>query len=181
MSLTCCFSGHRQIPETPEELLTLSSATLGAVSELAAQGYDLFLSGGAIGFDTLAAAAVIYLGQTVFPNIRLKLCLPFRGHCRRWDPFHQQRFSYILENASDYEYISERYFPGCYHIRNEVMVRASDTVLLYYNGGRKGRYLFVLFLRQTVRQADLPQPVSRKIKKPLLTMAEEHKEVLRKY
>ena len=136
--LTCCFSGHRQIPETPEELLTLSSATLGAVSELAAQGYDLFLSGGAIGFDTLAAAAVIYLGQTVFPNIRLKLCLPFRGHCRRWDPFHQQRFSYILENASDYEYISERYFPGCYHIRNEVMVRASDTVLLYYNGSRKG-------------------------------------------
>ena len=67
---TCCFTGHRDIPA---RVLPLLSAELEqAVLGLASEGVRYFGTGGALGFDTLAAETVTLSlpggGGAAFPS-----------------------------------------------------------------------------------------------------------------
>ena len=59
---TCCFTGHRRIPR--EALPRLERRLSEELEALAARGVVYFGAGGALGFDTLAAEAVIRLQRT---------------------------------------------------------------------------------------------------------------------
>ena len=67
-NFTCCFTGHREI--APQHLGRIPKALDGILRALIAQGYHTFASGGALGFDTMAAEAVLKLKKE-FPHIRL--------------------------------------------------------------------------------------------------------------
>lgn len=73
-SKTVCFTGHSVLYEKREEI---ESKVEAAVRECIGNGYEVFIAGGAIGFDTLAAETVIKL-RNEFPHIRLVLALPAR-------------------------------------------------------------------------------------------------------
>ena len=62
---TCCFTGHRKLP-TDE----LEKTVIGLIAD----GYRFFGTGGALGFDTVAAQTVIRL-KDKYPKIRLILVL----------------------------------------------------------------------------------------------------------
>ena len=51
--LTCCFTGHRLLPKDRLDEITLRLSR--QVDEMIAQGVCRFISGGALGFDQLAA------------------------------------------------------------------------------------------------------------------------------
>ena len=70
---TCCFTGHRRIPE--EALPRLERRLNEELEALAARGVIYFGAGGALGFDTLAAEAVIRLQRTR-PQVKLILGAP---------------------------------------------------------------------------------------------------------
>lgn len=54
----CCFTGHREIP--PEDREPLRAALLSEIQRLYAEkGVTEFYTGGARGFDTMAAEAVL--------------------------------------------------------------------------------------------------------------------------
>ena len=56
---TVCFTGHREISaDKRKDVLKALAKTVG---ELYLQGYRTFCAGGALGFDTLAAAVVLVL------------------------------------------------------------------------------------------------------------------------
>ncbi len=55
---TVCFSGHRKIPIEQYEIIRERLET--AITSLIHQGYCYFGTGGAIGFDTLAAEMVLF-------------------------------------------------------------------------------------------------------------------------
>ena len=61
---TCCFTGHRKIPE--EEREQLARRLEATVEELIRAGVRYFVAGGALGFDTLAAQTIL--------NIRGDVC-----------------------------------------------------------------------------------------------------------
>ncbi len=89
---TCCFTGHRIIPE--KDLCHVSVATEVAIRNLILNhGVRYFGVGGALGFDTLAADILFRLRGSVFPDIKVILVCPFEGFTGHWNPVQQQRYS----------------------------------------------------------------------------------------
>lgn len=70
---TCCFTGHREIPSGQRR--RIFAKTEEAIEGLIKKGYLYFGAGGALGFDTIAAFAVLKLKER-YPDIRLILVLP---------------------------------------------------------------------------------------------------------
>ena len=91
-SQTCCFTGHRQIPAG--ELPELQRKLRAAILNLVGQGVRYFGAGGALGFDTLAAEAVLDLRET-HPQLRLCLVLPCRDQASRWGSKDRARYEAI--------------------------------------------------------------------------------------
>ena len=58
---SCCFTGHRMIPASEKPLLY--KRLTETAEELIAQGITKFFSGGAIGFDMLAADCILELKE----------------------------------------------------------------------------------------------------------------------
>ena len=74
-SQTCCFTGHRNIaPYMPD---TVFEQTKAIVTLLVSKGFKYFGTGGALGFDTLAAQTVIELKKK-YPQIKLIMVLPLK-------------------------------------------------------------------------------------------------------
>ncbi len=128
MSVVCCFSGHRSLRiGSHEEIYRLLER---AVSYYAEQGCVEFRTGGAVGFDALAALAVINL-RSKYPQIKLHLYLPCRDHDRYWSQNDKKMCDFILESADHVKYINERYSAGVMHARNRALVNGSDVCIAF--------------------------------------------------
>ena len=68
LSQCCCFTGHRVIPAAVGEELKLRLRA--EIENLINRGTLVFIAGGALGFDTLAAQAVVAL-KSKYPFIKL--------------------------------------------------------------------------------------------------------------
>ncbi len=103
------------------------------------EGKRCFLSGGALGFDTLAAYAVLQKKKE-YPDICLVLAMPCISQADRWAAEDRAVYSF-LKNSADYcFYISESYFPGCMQKRNRFLVENADTCLCYMTRCRGGTW-----------------------------------------
>ena len=67
---TCCFTGHRIIPA--QVVPQLKAELAQTVTQLIDQGVTQFVTGGALGFDTMAAEEVLRQ-RKAHPDIRLHL------------------------------------------------------------------------------------------------------------
>lgn len=77
----CCLTGHREIP--PEDFAEIARRLEVTLIQLIEKGYLYFGTGGALGFDTLAAQTVLKL-QTAYPYIKLILVLPCENQVEYW-------------------------------------------------------------------------------------------------
>ena len=71
----CCLTGHRSLPSDPDRLAELRQNLRRLICDLAQQGITTFYTGGALGFDTMAAMMVLEL-KSRLPQLRLHLALP---------------------------------------------------------------------------------------------------------
>ena len=126
--MTVCFTGHRRISK--DKAVKLSHDVGEIITVLADRGATVFCSGGAMGFDTIAALKVLELKETR-PQIKLELILPCRNQTAGWNAYCIQAYNYILERADNVVYTSEKYFDGCMHIRNRELVNRSDICVAY--------------------------------------------------
>ena len=78
---TVCFTGHRKIP--PKRMTSLARRLRTEIIELIDKGYLYFGTGGALGFDTLAAQTVLDL-KSDYPQIKLILVLPCLSQADSW-------------------------------------------------------------------------------------------------
>lgn len=130
----CAFSGHRTLPKNICDIRnSLASQIEYLVSE---NNITVFLSGGARGFDTLAAEVVLSLREKL-PDIRLHMVLPCRDQDRYWPARDKLRYSYILSRADEIIYISETYDDACMLKRNRYLIDNS-AVCLCYRKARSG-------------------------------------------
>lgn len=125
-----CFTGHR-IVQNPREVQDRLVKTLKLLIK---DGATDFYAGGAIGFDTLAAASIIRL-RKVYPHINLHLILPCceAEQTARWNDSQKSEYRKILAAADSVEYTSEHYFGGCMKKRNARLIELSDCCVCYYN------------------------------------------------
>ena len=116
---TCCFTGHRTLPKAALE--SLEKRVDDAVEALICQGVNTFISGGAIGFDWLAATCVANK-KAAGASIRLILALPCKDWDARWTEKQRLRYQALLDKADEIVYVSVTYDKHCMKKRNEYMV-----------------------------------------------------------
>lgn len=124
----CAFSGHRQI-------YTMHSATLPqllseTIDTLIASGVTRFCSGGAMGFDLVAAELVLEKKQNG-ADITLSMILPCRTQAARWPAATRRRYDEVIQKADEVIYITDDYDQFCMHLRNRRLVDESDILLCY--------------------------------------------------
>jgi len=117
------------------------------IVKLIDQGFAFFACGGALGFDTMAALAVLKLRQE-FSHIQLLLVLPYKGQARGWSKKDRRLYNQILRRADKIVYTSEYYYSGCFHKRNRHLVDQSEICICYLNESENGTAYTVDYARQ---------------------------------
>jgi uncharacterized phage-like protein YoqJ len=134
-SKTCCFTGHRTVSLAHRQ--EIEGALESALRALIAEGYRYFAAGGALGFDTLAAQAVLRL-RNEYSHIRLILVLPCPEQAARWSAEDIRVYEQIKKAADKVVYTSPEYSDGCMLKRNRVLVEGSSFCLAYCTRARSG-------------------------------------------
>lgn len=120
-SKTCCFTGHRKLPGY--KLDHIMKRLEHEVETLIAQGVTTFISGGALGFDQIAASLIAEKKKE--QNIRLVFALPCRNQNEFWSADQKRLYRELLTKADEIIYVSEEYYDGCMKKRNHHMVDLS--------------------------------------------------------
>lgn len=132
---TACFTGHRNIPFARR--LHIKKQLNEIVEKLVEQGVIYYGAGGALGFDTMAAQAVLSAKQR-HPQIRLILVLPCPTQAERWTDRDKEIYEGIKDKADKVVFISDHYTRSCMFQRNRHLVDHSGTCIAYLieeNGG----------------------------------------------
>ena len=139
------FTGHRKLSE---DVSLLSQRLYQRLEEEIQNGAANFNTGGALGFDSIAAAVVLKLRKK-YPHIRLNLILPCSNEeqTEKWSEEEKQEFYRILALADTVEYTSEHYYDGCMKKRNARLAELADCCFCNWNGGQRSG------TAQTVRMA----------------------------
>lgn len=133
--LICCFTGHRKIPA--EHLRQLPDLLDQTLERLIRRNIVVFRTGGAIGFDTLAALKVLEKKEQ-YPNIRLHLFLPCRDQDKGWSSINRSVYDEILSCTDEICYIQDRYSRGCMQERNRKLVDGSHCCVAYCTSEKGG-------------------------------------------
>lgn len=129
--MTCCFTGHRQLPDQHSQAYAALIAALGAaVDDARREGCDHFVVGGAKGFDLLAGEWIL-AAKKVDPAVALSVYVPHRGQENAYSPSDRIRYQALLHGADEVLYLSEQYHPGCMRERNARMVNDSAFCIAY--------------------------------------------------
>lgn len=128
INFICCFTGHRKLPPAHIDAI---KAELDRVVDILIRGRTtIFRTGGAMGFDTLAALTILDR-KMENPELRLELCLPCRNQTEKWDEESKAVYEYIRQNADEVHYVSEEYTSSCMLARNRFMVDGSTYCVAY--------------------------------------------------
>ena len=143
---SCSFTGHRRIPQD-DFFETCKSGCKKFIKQLIKQGITTFYCGGALGFDTLAAQAVLKT-RRFQPQVKLILALPCRDQAEQWREADRLLYESIKRRADEVVYLSERYTRGCMFERNRYMVDHSDVCICYCTNGQGGTAYTVKYARR---------------------------------
>ena len=142
---TCCFTGHRNIPESQKK--SLQKRLESELTQLIHQGTRYFGAGGALGFDTMAALTVLKLKEGC-PHIKLILVLPCKDQTKVWNEANKKIYNQILQQADKAVYTSKYYYRGCMHKRNRHLVDNSGICICYLTDSKGGAAYTVDYAKQ---------------------------------
>ena len=109
------------------------------------KGCRRFYTGGALGFDTVAAKQVLLFKMT-HPDVELHLIVPCKNQDQKWSEMQRQMYEYILSRADGIEILKDEYTPDCMRKRNARLVALADMIIAYSGRTNSGA-------AQTVRMA----------------------------
>lgn len=141
---TACFTGHRSIDlpfkeDESDKVFTEYKKLLEYTIIYLHQKYGVcdFISGMALGIDTIAAEKVISLRDAGL-DIRLICALPCRTQSSRWTSAQKERYSMILHAADEVIVLCEEYTDTCMAERNQYMVDRSAYCIATWKGSIGG-------------------------------------------
>ena len=128
LSKGCAFSGHRNVKA--EHLSALPSLLLKAIEYAYNEGCRDFYSGGAIGFDIIAAREVLRF-RLSHPDVHLVMLLPCVDQDAYWTERQKDNYRFVLSEANEVVYISDEYTPTCIKERNLRLAESADIMICY--------------------------------------------------
>ena len=137
---TCCFIGHRFLPE--DIIDNLKTPLDYAIDKLYYQGVENFISGGTLGFAQMVASLIIDKKSAGY-NIRLIFMLPYRNHGNLWTKKQRKKYNSLLMNADEIQYVSDEYYEGCMEKRNLDMINRSNYLICALNQGKSEKSCYI--------------------------------------
>lgn len=128
---TCCFTGHRQLYASYK-----TEDLRNAIDRMIKKGVRVFITGGALGFDTAAAIEVLR-ARKENKDIELHIYAPCHDQTRFWKLKDKMLYKKILRHANYVDVPDIPYDNQCMKIRNYKMVDNSAYVIAYYDGSVK--------------------------------------------
>lgn len=133
--ITCAFTGHRNVKDSHKQALPdLLSRAIGYAYD---KGCRRFITGGALGFDTVAAREVIRF-RLSHPDVFLVLFLPCLDQDSGWSIGQKNSYEYVLSSADEVKYVSESYDKTCMKRRNQAMAEECDIMISYVSRDYSG-------------------------------------------
>ena len=129
MKKTCCFTGHRHIPE--KDYALIEEKLEQTIIKLYHNDIINYRAGGALGFHTLAAETVLRLRDGSLQNMRLILVLPCLNQTKGWKAEDVARYEEIKRRANKVKYVSQEYTSECMYKRNRHLVDGSSVCVCY--------------------------------------------------
>lgn len=127
-ALVCCFTGHRTI--RTEHMRALPDVLDRVLEGLIGHNITVFRTGGAIGFDTIAALKVLEKKEK-YPAVRLELVLPCQDQTKGWNKSNRWAYEYVRSQADEVICLHEEYVSGCMLERNRKLVQGSHCCVGY--------------------------------------------------
>ena len=143
--ISCSFTGHRVIEK--DDYYKVMFLLQKIVEEKIKEGYKIFCSGGALGFDTLAAMTVLKLKET-YPDIQLHLYLPCMDQAEKWPKDAQEKYEYIKQQANLISYAVQIHTPECMHQRNRSLIDKSSVCIAYCKQEKGGTAYTVNYAKE---------------------------------
>ena len=143
---TCCFTGHRVIPE--KDLPGILKRTEQAVRQLIERGVVFFGVGGAIGYDTEAAKLLFRLRATDYPQIKVILVYPFEGFTSRWSDEQRAEYARLLPQYDKAVCVAQRASREAYLERDRHLVDSSAYCIAYCTHNSGGTAYTVRYAHQ---------------------------------
>jgi len=124
-NISCCFSGHRK---THFDIDThfMRKILKKTIDEAMNQDFQIFYSGMAMGFDIIAAEAVLERKHAKLVGV-----IPFYGQEMKWSAKWRTRHDKVLRGADKIIVLNENYVRGCYHQRNRYLVDHSHRLICF--------------------------------------------------
>ena len=133
---TCCFTGHRAIPE--KDLPGILERTEQIVRELIERGVMFFGVGGAIGYDTEVAKLLFRLRTKDYPQIKIILVYPFDGFTGHWGAKNQTEYARLFPQYNKVTCVAANASKDAYLIRDRHLVDCSAYCICYCTRGTGG-------------------------------------------
>ena len=137
-----CFTGHRivgsdfnivRLRELIDCLIQLECYT--------------FITGGALGFDTIVAKEVLERKRNN-PAVQLHVYVPCNNQDAKWSERDKKTYKEILKAADYVDIVDRPYFDGCMQERNYKMVDNASRCICYYTGKRSGTSQTVFYAKR---------------------------------
>lgn len=142
---SCFFTGHRIIgsDSLKEKLFDMLLDKIEYYTEH--YGVETFICGGAIGFDTLAARAVIK-SKEKYPYIKLIVYIPCYDHSAKWSWEDKAMWKYIMCYADSAEYVTKgTYERNCMRKRNMKMAADAHYCIAFCVNSKSGTGMTVRY------------------------------------
>lgn len=141
----CCFTGYRpqkfpfKVSISDSEYVKFENILTEGVMKLIDENCRVFYTGMAMGFDIIAAENVALLKRAC-PDLKIKLVcvIPFSGQEEGFSTIWRQKYINIINSADEIITLSDKYYNGCYQVRNKFMVDNCDYVFTWYDGKSGG-------------------------------------------
>ena len=138
---TCAVTGHRTLSGDFDEVKTEN-----IFISLIEQGYNNFLIGMAIGFDTACFKILEKIRNT--KPIKITACIPCISQATKFTFRQRVEYEKMLLSADDKIYVCKEYNSRCMFLRNMFMVDNASVLVAYLNKDKGGAFNTVNYAKR---------------------------------
>lgn len=131
-NVTCAVTGHRDIPDDLD-----FNAVAEELKKIARSGYEYFLDGLALGFDSVCFRALELL-RASGENVKIVGVTPCADQSRNFTKEQKAEYERMKKSADILLEENRTYFRGCMLLRDDFLVNNSSLVFAGYSGIKRG-------------------------------------------
>ena len=133
---TCAVTGHRKVSKDIKK-----ENVINALKTAILDGYDTFLVGMALGFDTVCFQVLEDLRKDY--KIRIIACVPCITQSYKFSLEQKEEYDRMIKSSDEVVLVSENYTKYCMKKRNDYMVNNSSRLICYLRQNFGGTFYTV--------------------------------------